>query len=72
MLHEYREEIKELKASNAHFAALWEKHNQLDDAIENGDTLSDFDIEKLKKEKLMIKDEIYSMILKYKKEKGAN
>lgn len=66
MFHEYREEIKALKASNAHFAALWEKHNELDDAIENGETLSDFDREKLKKEKLLIKDEIYSMILKYK------
>ncbi|BCX79567.1 YdcH family protein [Campylobacter sp. 19-13652] len=71
MLHEYREEIKALKNENNHFAALWEKHNSLDDAIENGAALSDMELEKLKKEKLLVKDEIYSMILKYKKEHEA-
>lgn len=71
MFHEYREEIKDLKSNNAHFAAIWEKHNELDHSIENDSSLSDLDREKLKKEKLLIKDEIYSIILKYKKDKEA-
>ena len=29
MLHEYKNEIHELKMSNAHFAKVFEKHNEL-------------------------------------------
>jgi len=41
MLHEYRDEIHELKQKDAHFAHIFEKHNELDKKIEhaeNGDT----------------------------------
>jgi len=75
MLHEYREEIHELKQQNAHFAKIFEKHNELDDKItkaENGDIpLTDVEIETLKKEKLLLKDEAYKMIIDYKKSKEA-
>ena len=33
MLHEYRDEITALKQSNAHFAKIFEKHNELDQKI---------------------------------------
>ncbi len=71
MLHEYREEISHLKIENRHFARIFDKHNELDDridAIESGkEHLSQIELEKLKKEKLKLKDEAYAMILEYKK-----
>jgi len=74
MLHEYRDEIHELKQQNAHFARIFEKHNELDDKIakaENGDIpMTDMEIETLKKEKLLLKDEAYKMIMDYRKSKA--
>jgi uncharacterized protein YdcH (DUF465 family) len=71
MLHEYKEEIHELKQSNAHFAKVFEKHNALDQKVEDAEAdriiLTDVELEILKKEKLLLKDEAYKMILDYKK-----
>jgi len=74
MLHEYRDEIHELKQENAHFANIFEKHNALDDKVthaENGDIpMTDVELENLKKQKLLLKDEAYKMIMDYKKSKA--
>jgi len=74
MLHEYRDEIHDLKQENAHFAKIFEKHNELDKQVEhaeNGDTpLTDVQLETLKKEKLLLKDEAYKMIMDYRKTKA--
>jgi hypothetical protein len=74
MLHEYRDEIHELKQENAHFANIFEKHNELDKKIEHaemGDTpMTDVELETLKKEKLLLKDEAYKMIMDYRKSKA--
>jgi len=74
MLHEYKEEIHELKINNAHFAKIFEQHNNLDNKIEHaelGDTpTTDIELENLKKEKLLLKDEAYKMIIDYKKSKA--
>ncbi len=74
MLHEYRDVIthmKENNAANAHFLKIFDKHNALDDQItkvENGDIpMTDIELEALKKEKLLLKDEAYAMIIDYKK-----
>ena len=72
MLHEYRDIIthmKENEADNAHFLHIFDKHNALDDQIIAGEkgTMTDVELEKLKKEKLLLKDEAYKMILDYKK-----
>ena len=71
MLHEYKEEIHELKLSNAHFAKVFEKHNELDQKVEDAEAdriiLTDVELEILKKEKLLLKDEAYKMILDFKK-----
>jgi len=71
MLHEYKEEIHELKMSNAHFAKVFDKHNELDQKVEDAEAdrviLTDVELEILKKEKLLLKDEAYKMILDYKK-----
>lgn len=73
MLHEYKEEIHELKMNNAHFAKVFEKHNELDQKVEDAEAdrviLTDVELETLKKEKLLLKDEAYKMILDYKKSK---
>ncbi len=71
MLAEYRDEISALKQSNAHFAKIFEKHNELDQKAKDADEgrlhLSDMEIEVIKKEKLLLKDEALKMILEYKK-----
>ena len=72
MLHEYREVISKIKVDNAHFAKIFDRHNELDkkitDAEEGREHLSDVDLDIMKKEKLRLKDEAYSMIIAYKKE----
>jgi len=71
MLAEYRDEISALKQSNAHFAKIFEKHNDLDQKAKDADEgrlhLSDMELETIKKEKLLLKDEALKMILEYKK-----
>ena len=75
MLHEYRDVITHMKqngAANAHFLKIFDRHNDLDDQItkaESGEIpMSDLDLEMLKKEKLLLKDEAYHMIIAHKKE----
>ncbi|WP_394909689.1 YdcH family protein [uncultured Helicobacter sp.] len=74
MFHEYRDEVTQLKTHDAHFAKIFDEHNELDDRIrriEDGDELlTDMELEVLKKKKLRLKDEAYAMILKYRKEHG--
>jgi len=71
MLHEYREEISVLKQENAHFAKIFDKHNELDQKAKDADegrlALSDMELETIKKEKLLLKDEALHMIAEYKK-----
>jgi len=71
MLHEYKDIVSKLKVENAHFHKIFDRHNELDDLItevEDGrKPMDDFELEKLKKEKLRLKDEAYAMIIEYKK-----
>ncbi len=71
MLHEYRDEISQLKQSNAHFAKIFEKHNELDQKAKDADEgrlhLSDAELEVIKKEKLLLKDEALKLIIEFKK-----
>ncbi|MBN2824441.1 MAG: YdcH family protein [Campylobacterales bacterium] len=71
MLHEYRDEITALKQENAHFAKIFDKHNELDQKAKDADEgrlhLSDVEREQIKKEKLLLKDEALHMIMEYKK-----
>ena len=75
MLSEYRQEISELKQKNAHFAKIFERHNELDQKAKDADEgrlhLSDTELEQIKKEKLLLKDEALRMILQYKKEQAS-
>jgi len=71
MLAEYRDEITELKQNNTHFARIFEKHNKLDQEIQDAEHgrigKSDMVIETMKKEKLLLKDEMLKIILESKK-----
>ncbi len=75
MLHEYRDIISDIKVSNAHFAKIFEKHNDLDQQItdieEGREHMEHLELETLKKEKLRLKDEAYAMIMAYKKEQES-
>ena len=68
MFPEYRELISKLKQQDAHFARLFDEHNELDDKITglvNNPVTSGLDeIEELKKEKLQLKDRMYEILQK--------
>lgn len=72
MLKEYTDIIPDITASNAHFAKIFEKHNALDKQIQNvkagREHMEQITVEGLKKEKLQLKDEAYTIILDYKKQ----
>ncbi len=65
MFPEYRDLISKLKQEDAHFARLFEEHNELDDKItglvNNVVTSGAEEIEELKKAKLKLKDELYAL-----------
>jgi len=71
MLAEYRDEITELKQDNRHFSRIFEKHNKLDQDVKDAEHgrvgMSDMAIETMKKEKLLLKDEMLKMILEHRK-----
>jgi uncharacterized protein len=64
MFPEYRDLITRLKGHDLHFTRLFEKHNEFDQLIKNMEAHiepgSQLEIERLKKEKLAIKDQLYS------------
>lgn len=68
MFPEYRELITELKISDLNFVRLFEKHNALDQKIRHMEAhiepSTHEEIEQLKKEKLLLKDALYSILKK--------
>ena len=67
MFPEYRELISKLKQEDAHFARLFDEHNELDDKIaglENDPVTSataDAEVAVLKQKKLAMKYDLYSI-----------
>lgn len=65
-LPEYKDRIHDLKMSNKHFAAQFDKYHELDHQvlrIEEGiENTSDEYLEELKKKRLAFKDELFAMI----------
>ncbi|MGD8514682.1 MAG: DUF465 domain-containing protein [Granulosicoccaceae bacterium] len=65
---EFRDRIHELKLSDAHFAKLYEEYEELDKEIirieEEIETPSDAYTEELKKKRLLLKDELFSILKK--------
>lgn len=68
MFSEYRDLITQLKTSDRHFSQLFEKHNDLDQKISKLETRIELgtheEIESLKKEKLVLKDQLHSILRK--------
>jgi uncharacterized protein YdcH (DUF465 family) len=68
MFPEYRELITKLKTTDHHFTRLFDKHNALDQKIKNMEShvtpATHEEIEVLKKEKLMLKDQLYAILRK--------
>ncbi len=66
MFPEYRALISQLKQEDAHFAKVFEEHNELDHEIirlEQDPVTSGLDdIEVLKRKKLKLKEELYDML----------
>ena len=68
MFPEYRDLISQLKTSDVHFGRLFDQHNALDQKIKNMESHIESgtpaEIERLKKEKLNLKDQVYTMLKK--------
>ncbi len=68
MFPEYRELISKLKTSDRHFSHLFDKHNDLDSKIlrmeAHKEPATPEEIEILKIEKLLLKDQIYATLKK--------
>ena len=66
-LPEHRERIHQLKVSDEHFAKLFDEYHELDHEIlrmeEGIETPSDDVLEELKKKRLYLKDQLFSMIM---------
>ncbi len=66
MFPEYRDLITELKHKDLHFTKLFDQHNEIDQQIKNIEAdiehASDAALETLKKQKLHLKDQIYSIL----------
>ncbi|WP_154223783.1 YdcH family protein [Marinicella rhabdoformis] len=71
---EFENEIRELKMRNKHFARFFNEYDELSHEmtrIQQGiETPSDDFVESLKKKRLFLKDELYFMILKYKRKEN--
>ncbi len=68
MFPEYRDLITELKTSDHHFIRLFDKHNEMDRVIRHKEARMEpgtpEEIETLKKEKLLLKDQLYAILKK--------
>jgi uncharacterized protein YdcH (DUF465 family) len=65
-LPEYKDRIHELKISNSHFAKIFAEYHEIDHEIhrieEGVETPSDEYLEDLKKKRLHMKDELFTML----------
>jgi hypothetical protein len=68
MFPEYRDQITQLKTTDAHFVRIFDQHNALDQQIKrmesHAEASTPVQIEQLKKEKLHLKDEVYAILKK--------
>lgn len=63
---EYKDKIHELKTHNAHFSRLFDDYHEVDREVrrieQDIETTSDAYAEELKKKRLKLKDELFSML----------
>ncbi|MBB6522864.1 YdcH family protein [Pseudoteredinibacter isoporae] len=67
-LPEFREQIHNLKMNDRHFAKLFKEYHELDHNVrnleQNDSPTTDEHMEELKKQRLHLKDEMFSMLQK--------
>jgi len=72
---EYKEIIHQLKLDDTHFAKLYDQYTEVDKAvyrIEEGiETTSDDYLESLKKQRVMLKDDLYGLLKRFEKNTQA-
>jgi uncharacterized protein len=65
---EYREKIHQLKTTDNHFARLFDEYNVAEHAVQHIESgaaaASDEHLEQLKKERLELKDKLFSLLKK--------
>ncbi|OIO56141.1 MAG: GTP-binding protein [Alphaproteobacteria bacterium CG_4_10_14_0_2_um_filter_63_37] len=70
MLSEYQNEVHALKIGNTHFARLFDEAHQIDKEIHRieieAESACDERVEELKKQRLLLKDNLLAMILEYR------
>ena len=68
MFPEYREQIAHLRANDRHFSRLFDEHNKLDHEVkqleDKNSPAYQNDIELLKKQKLVLKEQISELLRK--------
>ena len=66
MFTQYREQVEQLRATDRNFSRLCDKHSALDAEVEalvqRKSPSLQTEIERLKKQKLAVKEELYSML----------
>jgi uncharacterized protein len=66
MFPEFRDRITQLKTTDHHFMRLFEQHNALDQKVKNMEAnitpATHEEIETMKKEKLLLKDQLYAIL----------
>jgi len=66
MFPEFRDRITQLKTTDHHFMRLFDQHNALDQKVKNMEASitpsTHEEIETLKKEKLLLKDQLYAIL----------
>jgi len=69
LVHEFpnhKDKIRDLKMNDAHFLSLYEKYNEITKEIEkiesSANNTSDDYLDGLKKERLSLKDELFSLL----------
>jgi uncharacterized protein YdcH (DUF465 family) len=76
MFPEYRELISQLKSSDHHFKTLFDRHNALDEKIRKMEARLEpgtrEEIETHKKEKLLLKDQLYVILQKVSRGQAAS
>ncbi|AUR51767.1 YdcH family protein [Aquella oligotrophica] len=67
---ELKESFHELKMNDHHFQHILKKYEELDTLVHKVDheqeVMSDFELEKVKKERVLLKDELYNMMNNHK------
>ncbi len=73
---ELKEAFHHLKTSDQHFQHILKEYEALDTIVHKVDheqeVMSDFELEKIKKERVALKDQLYQMLTKCKQELNNN